>query len=353
MHPPGIVTGRPILGWMCVSARSAQVGRRCVRCVRTSHPRASSDGARRRSPHDRGAIVAVTFATHHSDGMQTRTEELTTPTARWASTSCGPTATGPSRSSCSSITAPASTTGRSRRWPASPSGATTSSATTATTGRSRGTRWRAATTTRSRRCSAWCWARPRTRSPRTSTPCWPGCRPTRPPAAAPWAASATASARGRCCAPSATAARSSVPVSACTRRSARPTTATHPTWRCRPTPGRSTSGSARPTRCSRHRPTAAHRGDQRPGQGRGRDPRRRRPRVRRLRPRLPRSRRDAVLRAGQGHVRPRAPRLTRTITRRATDTQTITEGADPSAGLRPTGPGTAACRAARTTVSGE
>ena len=56
--------------------------------------------------------------------------------------------------------------------------------------------------------------------------------------------------------------------------------------------------------------TAAHRGDQRLGQGRGRDPRRRRPRVRRVRPRVPRSRGDAVLRAGQGHLRPRAEDLT-------------------------------------------
>jgi len=56
-------------------------------------------GSLRRSGHlARGPrpIVAATFATHKSDGMQTRTEEVTTPSG-WASMPYGPTATAHSR----------------------------------------------------------------------------------------------------------------------------------------------------------------------------------------------------------------------------------------------------------------
>ena len=134
-----------------------------------------------------------------------------------------------------------------------------------------------------------------------------------PPAAAPWAASATASEHGRRCAPSAIMVNDSAPASACTRPSAPPTTAIHPISLCRRTPGRCTSRSARPTRCSPHPPTPHSSTRPTLSPRRGRDPRRRRPRVRRVRPRLPRSRRGAVLRARQGHVRPRAQELTAAV----------------------------------------
>ena len=59
----------------------------------------------------------------------------------------------------------------------------------------------------------------------------------------------------RCCARSATAVIFSALASGCTHRSARPKTQIPPTSPCRPTPGRCTSASGRPTRCSRRRPT--------------------------------------------------------------------------------------------------